>query len=104
MFPSVVEIKMHLSRIGMRKLANLKINHHKALQFAVKEEKIDAIPFAADSQPALATDERKVAAQLEQEVLKVSQERLFKVGLRVFVFQSEEFENERVAHFFIGGD
>ncbi|HJW37342.1 MAG TPA: hypothetical protein VJ420_01820 [Candidatus Udaeobacter sp.] len=88
----------------MCELANLQINDHKASPFAVKEKEIDAIPFAADSQPALATDEGKVAAELEQEVLKVSQERLFKVGPRVFVFQSEKFENERVAHFFIGGD
>jgi hypothetical protein len=95
---------MHLARIGMRELANLQINDHKASQFAVKEKKIDAIPFPADSQPALATDERKVAAELEQKVLKVPQERFFKVGLRVFVFQPEEFENERVAHLFVGGD
>jgi hypothetical protein len=95
---------MHLTRIGVRELANLQINDHKASQFAVKEEKIDAIPFAADAQPALATDEGEVAAELEQEVLKMPQERLFEIGLGVFVFQSEKFENERVAHLFIGGD
>src|SRR6266581_2763910 len=104
MFARVIQIKMHLPRIGVRELANLQINDDKASQFAVKEEKIDAIPFAADSQSAFATDEGKVAAQLEQEVLKVPQERLFKVGLRVFVFQAEKFENERVAHLFIGGE
>jgi hypothetical protein len=95
---------VHLARIGMRELADLQINDHKAPQFAVKEKKIYAIPFPADSQPALPTDERKVAAELKQEVLKVLQERLFKVGLRVFVFQPEEFENERIAHLFIGRD
>ena len=56
----------------MRELADLQINDYKAPQFAVKEKKIDAIPFAADAQPALATDEGKVAAELEQELLKVS--------------------------------
>ena len=104
MFPSVIEIKMHLTRISMRELADLQINDYKAPQFAVKEKKIDAIPFAADAQPALATDEGKVAAELEQELLKVPQERFFKVALRIFVFQPEEFENERIAHFIIGGD
>src|SRR5206468_1741853 len=104
MLASVIQIKMHLARIGMREFADLQINDHKAPQFAVKEKKIDPIPFAADSQPALATDEGKVAAELEQEVLKVPQERLFEIGLRVFVFQAEKFENERVAHLFIGGD
>jgi hypothetical protein len=95
---------MHLACIGMRELANLEIHDHKASQFAVKEEKIDAIPFTADAQSALATNEGEVAAELEQEVLKVPQQRLFEIGLRVFVFQSEKFENERVAHLFIGGD
>jgi hypothetical protein len=70
----------------------------------VKEKKIDAIPFAADAQPALATDEGKVAAELEQEVLKVPQERFLEVSLGIFVFQPKEFENERVAHFFVGGN
>ena len=52
----------------------------------MKEKKIDAVPFAAESQSALATDEGKVAAELEQKVLKVPQECLFKFGLRVFIF------------------
>src|SRR5450759_4054543 len=91
-FAHVVEVKMHLTGIGMRELADLQINDHKAPQFAVKEKEIDAIPFAADSKPALATDESKVAAELEQEVLKVPQERFFKVVLGVFIFQPKEFE------------
>ena len=88
----------------MRELPYFQINDHKAPQFAVKEKEIDAIAFAADSQPALTTDESKIATELEQEVLEMPQERFFKIGLRIFVFQPEEFENERVAHFFIGGN
>ena len=80
MFARVIQIKVHLARIGMRELADFQINNHKAPQFAVKEKKIDAVPFAAESQSALATDEGKVAAELEQKVLKVPQERLFKFG------------------------
>ena len=104
MLPSVIQIKMHLPRIGVRELAHLQINDHKAPQFSVKEKEIDAIPFAADSQSALTTDESKISTELEQEVLEMPQERFFKIGLRIFVFQPEEFENERVAHFIIGGD
>src|SRR5438094_473974 len=57
MFARVIQIKVHLARIGMRELADFQINNHKAPQFAVKEKKIDAVPFAAESQSALATDE-----------------------------------------------
>ena len=70
----------------------------------MKEKEIDAIPFAANSQSALTTDESKVATEFEQEVLEMPQERFFKVSLEIFVFQPEEFENERVAHFFVGGN
>jgi hypothetical protein len=76
---------VHLARIGVRELANLQINDDKAPQFAVKEKKIDAIPFAADAQPALATDEGKVAAELEQEVLKVPQERFLEIAFGILV-------------------
>jgi hypothetical protein len=92
---------MHLSGIGMRELAYLQINNDKAPQFALKEKQINPVPFATNPQPPLATYKGKIAAELEQEVLKVPQERFFKVGLGVFIFQSKEFENERVAHLFI---
>src|SRR5882762_6854566 len=45
-FARVIEIKMHLARISVCEFADLQINDHKASQLAVKEKKIDAIPFA----------------------------------------------------------
>jgi len=86
---------MHLAGVGMRELAYFQINNDKAAQFALKEKQINPVPFAADSKPALASNKGKVATELEQEVLKVPQERFFKVGLRIFIFQPEEFKNER---------
>ena len=104
MFAGIVQVEMHLTGIGVRELPNLQIDDDEASQFAVKEKEIDAIPFATNPQPALTTDESEVASKFEQETFQMPQERFLKIGLGIFVFQPEEFENERVAHFFIGGD
>ena len=65
MFASIVEIEVHLAGVGVGELADLQIDDDEAAQFAVKEKEIDAIPFPADPQPALAADESKIASQLE---------------------------------------
>jgi hypothetical protein len=56
---------MHLPRIGMGKLADFQIDDEETAQAAVKKYQIDSIPLAANAQPFLPADERKVSAQLE---------------------------------------
>ena len=65
MFTRVVQIEMHLPRIGMGKLADFQIDDEETAQAAVKKYQIDSIPLAANAQPFLPADERKVSAQLE---------------------------------------
>src|SRR4030095_9157192 len=64
MFTRVVQIHMHLPRIGVSELAAFEINHHQAVELAVKEQQIDAIPFVADSKPPLPSDKSEVPAEL----------------------------------------
>ena len=76
MLPRVVEIEVHLPGISVGELADLEVNYHQAAEPAVEEEEVDAIPLVADAQATLATDEGKLAAQLEEEGLEVVDERL----------------------------
>ena len=59
--------ELHLAGVGVGELANLQIDDNETPQLAVKEKEIDAKPFCADPQPALAADEGKVAAVLRRD-------------------------------------
>ena len=104
MLPRVVEIEVHLPGISVGELADLEVNYHQAAEPAVEEEEVDAIPLVADAQATLATDEGKLAAQLEEEGLEVVDERLFQIVLGVLVLETEELEDERIAHLFVGAE
>jgi len=68
----------------------------------MKEEKIDAVPFVADPQALLTGHKGEIVPQLEQEVFEVKNQRIFEVGFRVFILQSEELEDEWIANFVFG--
>ena len=70
MFLRVVAVHMHLAHVRMAQLGQLEINDHQTSQPPVKKEQIHTKPTIADAQPTLASDECKVAAQLEQEVFQ----------------------------------
>jgi len=46
----VVQVQVHLARIGVGEAAELEIEYDEAPQSAVKEEQVDAIPVVVDSQ------------------------------------------------------
>src|ERR1700761_2560799 len=66
----------------------------------MKEEQVDPIPLIVNSQPALATNESKVPAQLEQEGLKMNDESFLQFSFRVLIFQPKKLQNERIFDFF----
>ena len=76
----------------------------KTPKLAMKEQEINAIPFVADAQPFLAANEGEVAAEFQEEMFEVVDERVFEVGLGVFVFKAEKFENEGVFDLLFRGD
>ena len=100
----VVEVEVHLAGVGVGEGAELEINDDEAAQAAVEEEEVHAIPDIADAEAALASDEGEVAAEFEQEVFEMADERVFEVGLGVFVLEIQEFEHERIAHGFVHGE
>jgi cation transporter-like permease len=59
----VVQVQVHLSRVGVRELAELEIDDDQAAQAPVIEEQIHPIPGVADAKPALTPDEREVPAE-----------------------------------------
>lgn len=98
----VVEIKVHLARIGMGELADFQIDNYKATQFPVKEDQVHPIPFVTDAQPFLPADETEITPELQQEGFQVTDECLFEIRLRVFILESEKLQDIRVLYFFLG--
>lgn len=101
-FAGVVEVEVHLSGIGVGKLAEFQVDDDEAAQAPVEEEQVYPIPFAADAQAALATDEGEIAAEFHEEGFEMADEGVFEVCFRVFVPEVEELEDEGVADFRVG--
>ncbi len=68
----------------------------------MKEKQINSIPFRPHSEPLLSGNKCKVIAQLQQKLLQFSNKRFFQFCLGVFVFESQEFEDERIFDLEIG--
>ncbi len=71
----------------------LEIDEHETMQPPVEEYKVHPIPFIPDSQALLSCNKSKLATKLQKEILKMPDERVFEVGLGVFVLEAEEFEH-----------
>jgi hypothetical protein len=56
---------------------------HEAPERAVEEQQVDPVPCIADAEPPLTSDEREVAAELEEEVLEAEDERFLELRLGV---------------------
>src|SRR5205809_7982374 len=69
----------------------------------MEENQIDPIPLGSDAQPLLSSDEREIVAQLQQELLDAPNQRIFEFGLRIFVVQIQELEDERISHVRVNG-
>jgi hypothetical protein len=68
----------------------------------MEEDEVDTEPCVVDAKPALAAQEGKIVAQLQEEVGEAVDEGLLQVRLGVFVLEVEEFEDERVLDCFFG--
>jgi hypothetical protein len=100
----IVEVEVHLSRVGVRELAELEIDDDQAAQTPVVEEQVHPIPGVADAKPALTPDEGEIPAELQEEGLEVQDERLLQVILRVLVLEVEELEDVWILDLLLGRD
>ena len=92
MLAGVVQIEVHLPCVRVAELTYLEVHNYERSQTAMKENEVDTKPGVVDTKPA----------QFQKKVGEAMDERLFQVRLRVFVFEVEEFENERVFDGFFG--
>jgi hypothetical protein len=92
----VVQVDVHLARIGVGEAAELEVDQHQATQAAVVEDQVNAEPVVADAKAPLASNETEVTAELQQERVEVADERVLEVGLGVLVFEAEELKDVRV--------
>ena len=65
----VVEIEIHLSRIGVLKRPDFKIEQYMATEQPVIENQIDIVVFIADCNAFLASFETEARPQLQQKLL-----------------------------------
>lgn len=69
----------------------------------MKEDQINSIPFRPHPQPLLSSDKREIIAQFQQELLDAPDKRIFEFRFRIFIFEIQELENERISHLRVGG-
>jgi len=90
---------MHLSSIGVSESSALEVDDDEAAQLAMKKQQIDAIPFIADAEAALASDKSEIAAKFSQETFEMQNERFFNFRLGILIFEAEKFEHVRIFYF-----
>ena len=93
---------MHLSGIGVGKFADFQVDHHQTPQPPVKEQQVNSVPLAADSQPSLSAYETEVSAEFQEESLQAADQCFFQIAFGIFVFEIKKFENEGVLDRFFG--
>ena len=79
MLAGVVQIEVHLPCVRVTELTNLEVDDEQAAQATVKEDEVDTKPGVVDAKPTLATEERKIVAQLQEEICEMLDERLFQI-------------------------
>ena len=69
LFVKIVDVKLKLSQVLVRQLANLEIDQHKALENGVVKNQVDIEMIAINRDPLLASDERETFAKFQKECL-----------------------------------
>src|SRR6266511_5234250 len=69
----------------------------------MKKQEINPVPLIPNAEAALATEEGKVPAQLQQETLQVADQRLFQIVFGILIFEPEELQHKRVFDLLLGG-
>jgi hypothetical protein len=68
----------------------------------VEENQINPIPFGSYAQALLSSDECKIVAQFQKELLKAPDEYVFEFRFRILVLQIQELEDEGISHVCVG--
>ena len=79
----------------MRQLADLQVNYNKTFQDVIVKNKVNIIVVVFNSYSFLAGDKRKTLAEFEKEVMKLINQALLKVGLKIFFafLHTKEFKD-----------
>jgi len=68
---------VHLPHVGVSEAPQFQIYHDQTAELAMKKEQVDTVPLVANPQPALAGNEGKISAQLQQKRLKMKDQGFF---------------------------
>ena len=90
------QVEVDLSGVGGFEAPDLQLDDHQAAQTAMIEEQVDVVVVAIDHDPLLALDKGEAAAQREQELLDLAEERRLQVLLAVRVAEAEEVQQVRI--------
>lgn len=104
MLAGIVQIKVHLSGIGVAELADLEVDDQQGFEPAVEKQQVDSELGVVQLQTALAADEGEVVAEFQQEIGQMLDQRLFEIGFGVFVLEVEKLQDERVLDGLLGRD
>lgn len=98
----VVEVHVHLPRIPRREVRQLEINDDKTPKPPVIQQQIHPSPRVADAKPPLPRHEREITPKLQQERLKVPDQRLLQFMLGVLILEIQELEHEGILDLLVG--
>ena len=76
------EVEVHLAGEFGLEVLDLQLDHHKAAQSQMVEEKIQVIVLAADFKMVLAADEREAFPELENKRAQILDQATFKIALQ----------------------
>ena len=97
MLACVVEIQVHLARIGVGELPDFQVDDDQAPQTPMEEKEINSIPGITYAEPALAPDEGEIATELKEKGLQFGDQRRLELSLsRILILQAQELQNERI--------
>jgi hypothetical protein len=60
----------------------------------IKEDQLDPVPFVSDAKAFLPGYKGEIAAEFQQEVLQVNNQRLVEITLRILVSTTQELKDE----------
>ena len=104
LFAGVVEVQVHLPRVGVAELAELQVEDDQAAEPAVEQDEVHAVPLVADAYAPLAGHEGEGIAHFQEKRLHVADDRLLEVALAVLVLEVQELEQVRIAYGLFEGD
>ena len=98
------QVQLHLTGVCGFEVTDLELDGYEAPHPSMKEQEVEVVVVAIERDALLPSNEREARAELEEEMLHLSEDRGLEVLLAVRVGKLEEVEHVRIAEYERGGE